>query len=123
MSVITQRRGAQTFFEIIVFVMLLGAPLHAAMPPAAGDAKPQHFWIDQVVENDWGKLITVYDQPTYQRFTFESDSQVTILHVGLVWDNKEGTYRPNVRQIIHLVKKKSPDTQLAPPQEPNPYDG
>ena len=80
--------------------------LHAAPAPAA-DAAPQHFRIDQIVEDDWGKLITVYDQPTYQRFTFESDTQVTILHLGLVWDNKEGMYRPNIRQVIHLMKKQS----------------
>ena len=90
--------------------------LHAA--PAA-DAAPQQFRIDEIVEDDWGKLVTVYDQPTYQRFTFESDTQVTILHLGLVWDNKEAVYRPNIRQVIHLMKKqisKLPAAEAVRPQ-------
>ncbi len=89
-------------WTLLLIVIGLGGVLHGA---TAVDASPQHFRIDQIVEDDWGKLVTVYDQPTYQRFTFESDTQVTILHVGLVWDNKEGTYRPNIRQVIHLMKK------------------
>lgn len=89
--------------SVLVLLGMAGM-LHAAPPEVA----PQHFRIDDIVEDDWGKLVTVYDQPTYQRFTFESDTQVTILHVGLVWDNKEGTYRPNIRQVIHLMKKQKP---------------
>ena len=92
------------FFFVACLAMLLPGKAFANLP-TNNDPPPQHFRIDQIVEDDWGKLISVYDQPTYQRFTFESDSQVTILHVGLVWDNREGSYRPNIKQVIHLMKK------------------
>jgi hypothetical protein len=111
------------FFAFLGVALVFAVPIHAAKALADGEATPQHFRIDQVVEDDWGKLVTVYDQPTYQRFTFESDTQVTVLHVGLVWDNKEGTYRPNVRQVIHLVKKPSRKPILSGPQPTgNVYD-
>lgn len=84
-------------------ICLLGITLLGS-PVVGGNDALQHFRIDNVVGAEWGKLVSVYDQPTYQRFTFESDSQITILHVGLIWDNRENAYRPNVRQVIHLRK-------------------
>lgn len=116
------QRSAKPFeilFFGVAFLALLVPGKAFANLPTNNDPPPQHFRIDQVVEDDWGKLVTVYDQPTYQRFTFESDTQVTILHVGLVWDNKEGTYRPNIRQIIHLMKKTHDKNQ---PKEPPTYN-
>ncbi|NDD66733.1 hypothetical protein EBZ35_03660 [bacterium] len=65
----------------------------------------KYFDIDQVVDTSWGKLISVYDQPTLQRMTFESDTAITVLQLGLTWDNKENTYRPSVKQVITLKKR------------------
>lgn len=77
---------------------------------ASDDVK--YFDIDQVVDVSWGKLISVYDQPTLQRMTFESDSAITVLQLGLTWDNKENTYRPAIKQVITLKKRSGP---LTPP--------
>lgn len=80
---------------------------------AASDDTPQQFRLSELIEPSWGRLVSVYDQPTYQRFTFESDTQITVLHLGLTWDNREALYRPNVRQVIHMMKKR--DTYTVTP--------
>lgn len=75
-----------------------------AMVPVFGADEFKQFKLDNVVQYDWGKLMAVYDQPNFQRMTFESDTAITIVQIGLVWDNKENTYRPSVRQIVTLNK-------------------
>ncbi|NBV42045.1 hypothetical protein EBR96_04670 [bacterium] len=62
------------------------------------------FVVDNVVQTGWGKLVSVYDQPNFQRMTFESPTQITIVQIGLVWDNKENAYRPSVKQVIAIPK-------------------
>jgi hypothetical protein len=89
----------------ILGVALLAAPLHIMAVE-----EPKMFTIDHVAQHEWGKLISVYDQPTYQRLTFESDTHITIVQLGLAWDNKENTYRPSIKQVIS-VSKGEPKTE------------
>jgi len=64
----------------------------------------KEFHLDHVAKYDWGRLAAVYDQPSFQRLTFENDTTITIVQVGLAWDNKENTYRPSIRQVISISK-------------------
>ncbi len=65
---------------------------------------PKEFLIEHVAKYNWGRLASVYDQPAFQRLTFESDTAITIVQVGLAWDNRENAYFPSVRQIITISK-------------------
>lgn len=65
---------------------------------------PKEFLVDHVAKYDWGRLAAVYDQPAFQRLTFETDSMITIVQVGLAWDNRENMYVPSIRQIISISK-------------------
>ncbi len=69
--------------------------------------EPKLFTLETSASHDWGRLISVYDQPNYQRLTFESDRQITIVQIGLIWDNKDNVYRPSIRQIISVLKRES----------------
>jgi len=85
-------------FALGLGVLLMGAGAVYAME------EPKEFRLDHVAKYDWGRLASVYDQPSFQRMTFESDTTITIVQVGLAWDNKENTYRPSIRQIISISK-------------------
>lgn len=86
---------------------VLGIWMGCCLALAASD-EVKYFDIDQLVDVSWGKLISVYDQPTLQRMTFESDAAITVLQLGLTWDNKENTYRPSVKQVITIKKRSGP---------------
>ena len=86
-----------------LFALGLGILLTGAGAVYATD-EPKEFRLDHVAKYDWGRLASVYDQPVFQRMTFESDTTITIVQVGLAWDNKENTYRPSIRQIISISK-------------------
>lgn len=84
---------------VLTLVVLMGVGV-----TVTADEDIKYFDIDHVVQLSWGKLVTVYDQPTFQRLTFESDTAITVLQIGLTWDNKENTYRPAVKQVMSIKK-------------------
>jgi len=88
---------------VLVGMMLLGSSIGA-------NEDVKYVDIDRVVQLSWGKLVTVYDQPTFQRLTFESDAAITVLQIGLTWDNKENTYRPAVKQVMSIKKVVGPSS-------------
>ncbi|NDC83357.1 hypothetical protein EB093_06840 [bacterium] len=78
--------------------------------PIYADEPFRQFNLGNVVQYEWGRLVSVYDQPNFQRMTFESDVAITVVQIGLTWDNKENVYRPSVRQIVTLNKVAPPIT-------------
>jgi hypothetical protein len=62
------------------------------------------YSVNEVLKKEWGTIISVYDQPSSQRITFESDTQITVIEMGLKWNPKTRTYTPSIKQVIELKK-------------------
>ncbi|MCP4049864.1 MAG: hypothetical protein GY730_04070 [bacterium] len=79
--------------------------------------KPQTFTIDKIIKKNWGKLISVFNQPTSERLTFEGKDQITIVQIGLKWDPHQKCYVPSIKQIIKLVKDNSASEKISTPSQ------
>jgi hypothetical protein len=65
------------------------------------------YQIKNVIKKSWGHLKSVYEQPTSQRLTFESENQITIVEVGLTWNTVSKSYIPDIKQIIEMTKEET----------------
>jgi hypothetical protein len=81
------------------------------------DEKPKLFTIENIIEKNWGKLISVFNQPTSERLTFESKEQVTIVQIHLKWHAKEKCYAPSIQQIIKLPKSSTENIKSDTPNQ------
>ncbi|MFC1771014.1 hypothetical protein ACFLZV_03910 [Candidatus Margulisiibacteriota bacterium] len=86
------------FLGIIFFILIINGASFGQQN------KMKTFKIKNIIKKSWGKLVSVYEQPTSQRLTFDSDAQVTIIEVGLTWNAITKKYHPDIKQVIEIRK-------------------
>lgn len=85
------------------------------------EAEVRVFELQHPTACQWGKLVTVFDQPSAQRLTFESDTAITIVELSIKWSIQKKQNIPSIRQITLI--KKTPFTPHVPtenPKDPTP---
>ncbi|MFC1751969.1 hypothetical protein ACFL96_01040 [Thermoproteota archaeon] len=76
--------------------------------PLTPNQSPPTYHVDISVNQNWGELVDVFNQQTSQRLTFDSEIQITVVEIGLVWHPSSKTYKPDIRQII-IIPKYAPE--------------
>lgn len=105
------KRLSYLFFIFVAFESFSNLQAESKFPP------PKIYKVNYAIDKTWGKLVAVFDQPNAQRLTFENDTQVTIVQVGLIWDSASKTFEPTITQIIEL-KKGGADGKITPQIDP-----